>query len=102
MDVFLEALNALKGKVPDVLSASTIALTCRDQLSAVSVKDSDVIALVRGLQVIVPDLVGISDDKVVVNASAERVAAAIAAQLEELHPGASRGGNRLASEARTG
>jgi hypothetical protein len=85
IDVFLKALEALKGKVPDVLSASTIALTCREQLKVVTVKEADVIALVRGLQIIVPDLVGISEDKIVVNASAERVAAAVAAQLEKLH-----------------
>jgi hypothetical protein len=71
--------------VPDVLSASTIALTCRQELKVVSVKEVDVIALVRGLQIIVPDLVGISDDKIVVNASAQRVAAAVEAQLEKLH-----------------
>ncbi len=85
IDIFLRALEALKGKVPDVLSASTIALTCRQELKVVSVKEVDVIALVRGLQIIVPDLVGISDDKIVVNASAQRVAAAVEAQLEKLH-----------------
>lgn len=89
IDIFLRALDVLKGKVPDVLSASTIALTCRQDLKVVSVKEADVIALVRGLQIIVPDLVGISEDKIVVNASAERVAAAVAAQLEKLHEDAS-------------
>ena len=34
---------------------------------------------------IVPDLVGIVDDKIVVNASASHVAAAIRAQMEKLH-----------------
>lgn len=85
IDVFLRALDALKGKVPDVLSASTIALTCRQELKVVSVKEGDVISLVRGLQIIVPDLVGITEDKIVVNASAERVAAAVEAQLEKIH-----------------
>ena len=85
IDIFLRALDVLKGKVPDVLSASTIALTCRQELKVVSVKEADVIALVRGLQIIVPDLVGISEDKIVVNASAQRVAAAVEAQLEKLH-----------------
>lgn len=85
IDVFLKALEALKGQVPDVLSASTIALTCRRDLNVASVREADVTALVKGLQIIIPDLVGISEDRIVVNASAERVAAAVSAQLEKLH-----------------
>ena len=85
IDVFLRALELLKGKVPDALPASAIALTCRESLGVVSVKEADVISLVTGLQIIVPDLVGISGDKVVVNANALRVSAAILAQLEKLH-----------------
>lgn len=85
IDVFLKALDALKGKVPDALSASTIALTIRDNLKVPTVMEKDVISLVRGLAILVPDLIGIEDDKVVVNASAERVAAAVQAQLEKLH-----------------
>src|SRR5438128_1904989 len=44
----------------------------------------DVIAIAQGLAVIIPDLVGVTTDKIVVNASAERVAAAVEAQLEQL------------------
>lgn len=91
IDIFLSALEVLKGKVPDVLSASTVAFTCRENLKVVSVKDIDVIALVRGLEVIVPDLIGITEDKIVVNASAERVAAAVQVQLEKLHEEPNRG-----------
>ena len=43
------------------------------------------ISLAKGLQVIVPDLVGVADDKIVVNASASHVAAAVRSQLEKLH-----------------
>ena len=85
IDVFLQALTELKGKVPDTLAASTIALTCRDKLGVAEVLDQHVIALAQGLQIIVPDLVGINDDRIVVNASATRVAAAVTAQLEKLH-----------------
>ena len=85
IDVFVRALEELKGKIPDALAASTIALTCRESLEVVGVRDSDVTALAKGLQVIVPDLVGVSDDKIIVNASASRVAAAIGSQLENLH-----------------
>jgi len=46
----------------------------------------DVIALARGLSILVPDLVGMDGaDKIVVNASAERVAASVQSQLEKLH-----------------
>ena len=38
IDIFLTALKNLKGKIPDALSASTIAYECRDKLGAVSIK----------------------------------------------------------------
>src|SRR5262249_29791400 len=85
LDIFLKALQHLKGQVPDVLSASTIALVCRQQLKAVRVREPDVVALVKGLSILVPDLVGIDGDKIVVNASAEKVAEAVRTQLEKLH-----------------
>lgn len=84
IDIFLQALEILKGKVPDVLPAATIALTCRENLKVAGIKDHDVKALVNGLAILVPDLIGITDDKIVVNASASRVAAAVSAQLEKL------------------
>jgi hypothetical protein len=79
------ALKNLKGKIPDALSAGTIVYECRDKLGAVSVKNEDVIAVARGLSILVPDLVGVEGDKIVVNASPERVAAAVETQLEQLH-----------------
>jgi len=51
----------------------------------VEVREEHVISLAKGLQVIVPDLVGVNDDKIVVNASASRVAAAIRSQMDRLH-----------------
>jgi hypothetical protein len=85
IDIFLKALRNLKGKVPDVLPAGVIAFACREGLNAVSVKDSDVIAVAQGLSILIPDLVGVDEDKIVVNASADRVAAAVESQLEKLH-----------------
>lgn len=85
LDIFLKALNNLKGKVPDALPAGMIAFECREHLNAVSVMEADVIAVAQGLAILIPDLVGIVDDKIVVNASAERVTAAVASQLEKLH-----------------
>jgi hypothetical protein len=82
IDIFIKALEILKGQIPDALSAGTIAYTCRRDLGVVGVKDQDVRALVVGLSILVPDLIGITEDSVVVNASAEHVARAIKAQLE--------------------
>lgn len=86
IDVFLRALDVLRGKVPDALQASLISYTCRTQLGVLTVVDEDVIRLVRGLQILVPDLVGLDEnDRIIINASAERVAAAVAKQLDNLH-----------------
>ena len=85
IDVFIKALEELKGKVPDALAASMVAYTCREALGVVEVQESDVISLAKGLQVIVPDLVGVQEDKIIVNASASHVTAAIRSQIEKLH-----------------
>jgi Histidine kinase-, DNA gyrase B-, and HSP90-like ATPase len=85
IDIFLTALKRLKGKVPDSLPAAMISFECREHLHAYSVSDDDVIAVASGLSILVPDLVGIDGDKIVVNASADRVAAAVSSQLERLH-----------------
>lgn len=87
LDIFLKALDNLKGQLPDVLPAGTLALECRRELKAFGVTEEHVIALARGLSILIPDLVGIDGDKLVVNASAERVAAAVAKQLDNIHDG---------------
>ncbi|MEN5003239.1 ATP-binding protein [Stenotrophomonas indicatrix] len=84
IDIFISALKNLKGRIPDVLRAGQIAMVCRDELNVKIVREKDVITLVSGLQVLIPDLVGIVDDKIVINASADHVAQAIATQLEKL------------------
>lgn len=81
---FLDAIQVLRRDVPDGLAASLVAFTCRKDLHATEVQDKDVIALASGLSVIVPELVGVVDDKIVINASAERVAEAVNTQLESL------------------
>ncbi|WAC21108.1 ATP-binding protein [Luteolibacter sp. SL250] len=85
LDTFLKALELLKGKIPDALPAEMIAYVCRENLGAVSVVGPHVVALAKGLAILVPDLVGVDIDKIVVNANAGKVAAAVMAQLEKLH-----------------
>jgi hypothetical protein len=47
--------------------------------------DADVIALAKGLSILIPDLVGVEGDKIIINASPNYVAEAIRKQLEALH-----------------
>jgi hypothetical protein len=49
------------------------------------VRDPDVIALARGLSILVPDLIGVENEKIIINASPNYVAEAIRKQLEALH-----------------
>ena len=87
MDKFLQSLELLKGKVPDLLHPQLIQMTCRNELELPTVKEGEIVAMVRGLAIAVPDLIGFDDStgKIVVNASAERVAEAVRVQLERLH-----------------
>lgn len=84
IDIFLKALESYKGKVPDALPAAMIALACRDRLKVHTVKEEDVVALAKGLAILVPDVVGVAGDKIIVNTSAGRLAAAVQSQLERL------------------
>ncbi len=84
LDVFLGALESLKGKVPDALAASMIAYQCREVMKVPAVTDADVLAVASGLAVLVPDLIGVDSDKVVVNVSAVRFADSVRVQLEKL------------------
>ena len=86
IDKFLKSLELLKGKVPDLLHPQLIQMTCRNELALPTVKEHEIVAMVRGLSIAVPDLIGFDDStgKIVVNASAERVAEAVRVQLERL------------------
>ena len=87
IDKFLKSLELLKGKVPDLLHPQLIQMTCRNELELPTVKEHEIVAMVRGLAIAVPDLIGFDDStrKIVVNASPERVAEAVRIQLERLH-----------------
>lgn len=87
VDKFLKALDLVKGKVPDLLHPQIIQLTCRTELELPTVTEQEIVALVKGLAIAVPDLVAFdeSSGKIVVNASAERVGEAVKVQLEHLH-----------------
>lgn len=84
LDVFLKALMHMKGDVPDAIPAGTFTYICKTVLDVI-VRETDVLALARGLEILVPDIVGVENDKIVVNTSVERVASAVATQLEDLY-----------------
>ena len=86
IDKFLKALKLLEGQVPDLLHPQIIQLTCRNDLNLPTIKEDDVKALVRGLSIAVPDLIGIDEPtgKIVVNANADKVKEAVEVQLELL------------------
>jgi hypothetical protein len=86
IDIFLKALDVLKGKVPDLLHPSQILLVCRTQLGMNTIKEDDVVSVVKGMAILVPDLVGYDEraQRVVVNASSQRVAEAVSRQIEKL------------------
>lgn len=84
IDIFIQAIENLKGLVPNAVPAGTIAVECVRSLDAPEVTESDVIALANGLAILVPDLIGVERDKIVVNANAQHIANAIDRQLEKL------------------
>ena len=87
LDKFLQSLSLLEGKVPDLLHPQTIQFTCRNELGLPTIKESEIETMVRGLAIAVPDLIGFDEStkKIIVNASADRVAEAVRVQLEYFH-----------------
>lgn len=84
LDIFLKSLEHMKGDVPDAISAGTFVYICKTKLRKI-VTNTDVLSLARGLEILIPDLIGVENDKIIVNASVQKVAAAIERQLETLH-----------------
>ena len=84
LDVFLTTLEHMKGDVPEAIPAETFAYICKTKQQII-IKSADVLSLARGLAILIPDLIGVENDKIVVNTSVERVKAAIEKQLDNLH-----------------
>ena len=84
LDVFLTALEHMKGDVPEAIPAETFAYICKIKQQIV-ITSTAVLSLAKGLEILVPDLIGVENDKIVVNASVERIKAAIEKQLDDLH-----------------
>ena len=84
LNIFLKSLEFMKGDVPDAIPAAMFAYICKTKLRK-NVEKKDVLALAKGLEILIPDLIGVENDEIIVNASIQRVAAAIERQLETLH-----------------
>lgn len=89
IDVFLQALGTLKGKLPGTFHYSFIAFACKNYLKLDDIDDNDekdIGAIAKGMSILVPDLIDYDDSTgaVMVNATPERVAKAVGAQIEKL------------------
>lgn len=85
IDIFIKALEELKGKVPTSLPAATIGFICREKLNVPQIKDEDVLAVAKGLQALLPDLVAVENNNIFINVDSVRLAASIQMQLDGLH-----------------
>ncbi len=85
IDLFVKALEELKGKVPTSLPAAMIGFICRDKLKVPQVKDDDVLAVARGLQALLPDLVAVENNNIFINVDSVRLTSSIQTQLDGLH-----------------
>jgi len=87
IDKFLSVLDVVKNEQPDAVGTKTILMRARQMYPGLRATEPDVKAVVEGLAILVPDLIALDNGDVIVNASAERVAAAVRTQLEILHKG---------------
>ncbi len=84
IDILIMALKELRGKITDALPAASISLICRTKLAEPSITDKDVLTLMSGLSVLLPDIIGIENDKIIIMATPEKLADAIQSQLEKI------------------
>jgi hypothetical protein len=76
-------LATLEEGFPDMVSVSVLADRCRKFTGNQNVAVPDIRKLVTGLQILVPDLLQIDDDKVVINTHPNMLADAINSQLQK-------------------
>ena len=79
-DVFIEALRQVEQDIPDTLAAAVLARECR-KLVQTEVTKFDILALARGLQIMVPDLVRVDKEDIVISAHPNKLVDAVASQL---------------------
>ena len=81
---FIGTLKTLEEDFPDMVSVSVLADRCRQFTENQNVTVQDIRKLVTGLQILVPDLLQIEDDKVIINSHPNMLADAINSQLRKI------------------
>jgi len=71
-------------QIPDTLSAGVLALKCREASGKPDITLNHILDLCRGLQILVPDLIRVENKDVVISAPPDKIASAIALQLEKI------------------
>ena len=84
LDVFIRALKQIDGDIPDTLSAGLLADRCRKVSKHKDITDNQVLAVARGLQIVVPDLIRVDQKNIIVSVHPDKMADAIANQLNAL------------------
>ena len=79
-------LSTLEEGFPDMVSVDVLADRCRTFTGKKDVTASDIRRVLTGLQILIPDLIQIEDDKVVISAHPNKLADAVNKQLQQLKP----------------
>jgi hypothetical protein len=80
----VDTLGTLEEGFPDVVSVSVLADRCRKLTGKKDIAVLDIQRLIAGLQILVPDLIQIDNDKVVISAHPNKLTDAMTSQLQHL------------------
>jgi hypothetical protein len=80
----IHTFETLEADFPDVVSVSVLADRCRKATKKPSIKEFDVKRVLSGLQIIVPDLIQLDNDKVAITVHPNKLADAIQKQLQDV------------------
>lgn len=80
----IQTFETLEAEFPDVVSVSVLADRCRKTAKKPSIKETEVKRVLSGLQIIVPDLIQLENDKVAITVHPNKLAEAIQKQLQEV------------------
>jgi hypothetical protein len=84
---FIATLRGLGDAFPEAVSVAVVADRCRQQTGK-NIVVKDILRLVGGLQIIVPDLVQVEGDKIVINAHPNKLTDAVNSQIQKLRESA--------------
>jgi hypothetical protein len=81
---FIGTLATLEEDFPDIVSVSVLADRCRKFTGKQDITEVEIRRLVTGVQIVIPDLVQIENDKIVVSAHPNKLADAMNSQLQKI------------------